>query len=119
MAVELRPQDADAILAMAEWALSRPVVVCCPECGHTSRQTLEIGPGLSAAMAEEACRRIESVADLHRRGVVAGPGRWRLAVRWALPMLREARQMLTSEHICSPDPLVEQIARFEKEYGDV
>lgn len=67
--VSLRPQDADAILALAEWALSRPVVVCCPECGYTSRQTLDMGPGLHAAMAEEACRRIESVAEMHRRGL--------------------------------------------------
>lgn len=69
MTIGLRFQDADAILAMAEWALSRPVVVCCPECGHTSRQTLDMGVGLRPDMAEEACRRIEAVADMARRGI--------------------------------------------------
>jgi bacterioferritin-associated ferredoxin len=44
MTVGLRFRDADALLALAEWALSRPVVVCCSECGHTARQTLEADP---------------------------------------------------------------------------
>lgn len=55
MTVCLRLQDADAILAMAEWALNRP--------------DLEMGPGLHRWNAEEACRRIEAVADLARRGI--------------------------------------------------
>jgi hypothetical protein len=69
MTVGLRFRDADALLALAEWALSRPVVVCCSECGHTARQTLDMGPGLTADHAEEAARRIESVADMARRGI--------------------------------------------------
>lgn len=55
LTVKLRPQDADAILALAEWVLNHP--------------ELNMGPGLHPHGAEEACRRIESVADLHRRGI--------------------------------------------------
>jgi hypothetical protein len=60
MQIGLRLQDADAILAIAEWALNRP--------------DLDMGPGLYRHNAEEACRRIESVAAIERRGL--GEARW-------------------------------------------
>lgn len=54
-AVRLTARDADHILALAEWALAQPA--------------LALGPGLRKPLAEEAVRKIESVADLARRGV--------------------------------------------------
>lgn len=52
--VELRPQDADAILAALEAALNAE---------------LDFGPGIRSHNVEEAGRRIEAVADLARRGI--------------------------------------------------
>jgi hypothetical protein len=53
--VKLAPVDADSLLAALEWALNHP--------------DLEMGPGLHRSGAERAGRKIESVADLHRRGI--------------------------------------------------
>ena len=54
MVVHLRPRDADAILALAEWALNnRP----------------QLGPGIRYGDALDAVRRIEAVADLYRKGI--------------------------------------------------
>lgn len=55
MSVELRPVDADSLLAALEWAVNHP--------------DLDMGSGLHREGAIEAGRRIESVADLHRFGV--------------------------------------------------
>jgi hypothetical protein len=54
LTVELRFIDADALLALAEWALNHP--------------DLDLGPGLHRRNAEEAARRIESQAAMARRG---------------------------------------------------
>lgn len=56
MCVELRQVDADSLLAVLEWAVDHP--------------DLDMGPGLRVDGAVEAGRRIEAVADLHRRGIV-------------------------------------------------
>lgn len=41
--------------------------------------------------------------------------RLRTLLGWARPMLAEASRMLTTEHAYNPEPLVEQIARFDRE----
>lgn len=55
--VMLRQQDTDAILAALEWALNQED----PE--------LELGPGIHRSMVVEAGRRIESAAEMDRRGI--------------------------------------------------
>lgn len=71
MTVHLRAVDADSLLAALEWAVNHP--------------DLEMGPGLHVAGAVEAGRRIEAVADLHRRGVSD------FAVIGVVPQLRRPR----------------------------
>ena len=53
--VRLTLQDADHLLALAEWALNR--------------NDLDLGVGLRRWAAEEAARKIEAQADMYRRGV--------------------------------------------------
>lgn len=71
MIVELRPVDADSLLAALEWAVNHP--------------DLNMGPGLHRGGAIEAGRRIEAVADLHRLGVTD------FAVIGTVPQLRRPR----------------------------
>lgn len=61
--IGLRHRDADALLALSEWALSHP--------------DLDMGPGLSAQLAEVAARRIEAQAEMVRKGIdTARPEPW-------------------------------------------
>ncbi len=53
--VRLSHADADHILAALEWAHNHP--------------DLDLGPGLHRTGVERAGRKIESVADLARRGI--------------------------------------------------
>lgn len=65
VAVRLSPQDYDHILAALEWALGH-------DCGGgPNESTLDefIAPGLRRWAIEEAARKVEAVADLHRQGV--------------------------------------------------
>lgn len=70
--VRLTHQDADHLLALAEWALSQPTLICCPGCGEVVKRKLDLGPGLRESSAEAAARKIESVFEMARRGLVSG-----------------------------------------------
>jgi hypothetical protein len=53
--VRLTDAQVDALLAVAEWALDHP--------------DLNLGPDLRYGDAFDGAKRMEAVADLHRRGV--------------------------------------------------